>query len=207
LVNKAYASGAAALHVNNIYPTLLDTVRFERSGSVIYKITGDGVVHLRAGTSTTLARAGGILKEFYTDESTTSVTEDPLYTYSVPANALSTNGDKIEFEFTADVTGGDDIRVNFDGQVVYAQNVNGASGGSGNYVVKGYIIRTGSSTARAYAVWHVDYVAFSPQDVLISDLTGIDFTAAIDLVFAAVTGGTTGTTAKTGIIKWEPAGN
>ena len=47
---------------------------------------------VKAGTSTTYAKAGGVLKVDTTTTGNVGVGEDTLQSYSVPANALSTNG-------------------------------------------------------------------------------------------------------------------
>jgi len=67
-------------------------------------IKTSGKIDYTAGTSSTFVRVPGILKVFNTQVNTSTTVETDLYTYTIPANVLSTDGDKLVFTTYFDFT-------------------------------------------------------------------------------------------------------
>jgi len=76
------------------------TIHQYYSGNEVFKTTITGKMDYTAGTSSTFVRVPGVLKDFYTDASTSGTGETDLYSYTVPANTLINNGDKLIFNIT-----------------------------------------------------------------------------------------------------------
>ncbi len=55
-----------------------------------------GVFRLKAGESSSNAKVGGCIADFYSDVGNSTTTETDLYSYSVPANMLSFDGYKLK---------------------------------------------------------------------------------------------------------------
>jgi hypothetical protein len=79
-----------------------DILSFIAGGNEVSRNTST-TLQIKSGASTTFATVGGILKDFYTDASTSGTGETDLYSYTLPANVLATNGDKIVFNVKLDV--------------------------------------------------------------------------------------------------------
>jgi hypothetical protein len=100
-MNPRVTDGASAVAY------LLDTnSALSTAGSKLVSVRNNAVERLRitpsttdiaCGTSTTFSTVGGVLKDFFTTASSTGG-ENDLYSYSVPANVLAKNGDKLTFK-------------------------------------------------------------------------------------------------------------
>jgi len=88
------------------------------------------------------------LKDWYADANNVSTTETDLMTYTVPANTLVNNGDKMSFRFSG-IYGGTanskSLKIYF-GLLVVNLGTSTLSGGS--WIVNGTIIKTGATTFR-----------------------------------------------------------
>jgi hypothetical protein len=76
---------------------------------------------VKAGGSSSNARVGGCLTQFYTDAGNTTTSETDIYSYSVPASTLDTNGHKIRAEYAGtcvNSTSTKQIKVKFDGTTI-----------------------------------------------------------------------------------------
>lgn len=133
------------------------------------------------GSFWTSLQTGRQLKDFYTDVVVTGAEAD-IYSYSIPANTIKTNGDKIYFETVveSDAAGTTGIvRLYFGGTLVYDSTTNAAFLNAGFYKYKLFLIRTGVATARI----HVQMLSGSTTVITLVDnsfvdLAGLDFTVA-----------------------------
>jgi hypothetical protein len=137
-----------------------------------------------------------LLTSFYTDVASTTSAAD-AYSYTVAANALTTNGQYLDCVYTALQTGGaiNTIIITFGGQTVYNNSANNLLTGTDPVGFK--ILRSGTTTARCqiYYLTTSGSVAYSTQD-----LTGVDFTTT-NIIKASISSATAGTlTMKSGTI-------
>jgi hypothetical protein len=105
---------------------------------------------LPAGTSTTFATVGGVLKDFYTDVSTSGTTETDLYSYTIPANVLVNNGDKLILDYIVRGTASGDIKFYFGTSPGAVASATGLIS-IGTVNMKIIIIRNSSSTAKIFS--------------------------------------------------------
>jgi hypothetical protein len=137
-----------------------------------------------------------ILKDFYTDASTSGTGETDLYSYSIPSNTLSSNGDKLSIYMVVDsstTTGL--INFYFAGTSI---NIGSLTALTGRTVIEAELIRTSSSTLRgSIKTLHVlnNYIFdLTSKDWTISNILKITGTASIGTF-----------TAKFGYIEYKPA--
>lgn len=106
--NKAYI-----LDTHNTLSGTTELLSIQNNTVERFRVTPTNTA-LPAGTSTTFATVGGVLKDFYTDVSTSGTSETDLYSYTIPANTLTTIGDKLIFKVYLNKTGiGSGSYVNF----------------------------------------------------------------------------------------------
>ncbi|HJT75131.1 MAG TPA: hypothetical protein VJ720_13950, partial [Chitinophaga sp.] len=146
-----------------------------------------------------------ILADFYTDQGNTSTTPNTyteLYGYTMPANTLTANGQKIVCRYSGRfaANANDKGLQVFVGSTGIGTNV-WVGGGHAYWAVEAMIIRTGTSTARAT-------VSFLEGSFIVqSDLTSLDFTASIDIDLWGTSGAgaVNDVVAKLGSIEWKTA--
>lgn len=109
------------------------------------------VLSTKAGTSTTYAKVGGTIDVNTTAVGNVGTGEDDLITFSVPANTLATNGDRIQFQmagtFAANANA-KQVKIKYGATTLLATGAllfNGA-----DWTATGTIIRTGAATQKAY---------------------------------------------------------
>jgi hypothetical protein len=186
-------------------PTL--TTRYNVNGDLHATNLNAKSLNFLSGSSTTIAVSGGTLKDFYTDASTSGTAEIDLYSYTIPANVLVNDGDKIEAEyvFIGTSSTGVTIRPYFAGSDIGGDYISltPVSLGSGRGELKIKIIRVSSSTARVYCTYFVhggsiyqaqNYVELSSKNWTISNV--LKFSAQANVGSA---------TSKMGTIKYFPA--
>lgn len=124
-------------------------------GSRFSYVFNTGSVVVPAGTSSgTEAAVGGDLFSGFSSTGNVGTGEDNIATYSVPANALATNGDSVWFEASgtyANNANAKTIRARFGTSgttLVISLGTDLSS--AGVWVIRGRIIRTGAATQRAY---------------------------------------------------------
>lgn len=110
-----------------------------------------GNIDYAAGASHTRVRVPGILKDFLADSTTSGTGETDLYNYTLPANVLATNGDKLIFNVFFDLQSSPTnayIRFYFAGDsVVWVDNATSPVG----YVTATFtVMRISSSECRVY---------------------------------------------------------
>jgi hypothetical protein len=179
--------------------------------SVVTNVTGSGNIASSGGATPNLTFTGVLpvvnggtggaaivtpLATFYTDVASTTSAAD-AYSYTVVANALTTNGQYLDCVYTALQTGGaiNTIIITFGGQTVYNNSANNLLTGTDPIGFK--ILRSGTTTARCqiYYLTTSGSVSYSTQD-----LTGVDFTTT-NIIKASISSATAGTlTMKSGTI-------
>ena len=171
-------------------------------------IGGGGItsINSQAGLSQTITGSPGVtvnsasdvhtisltttLDAQYTDANNSGTSATDLYSKTVSANQLTANGQSLHFE-AAGVNNDATATVNL--EVLFAGNGIAGTGAvtissAGVWSIKGMVIRTGSTTARAYVVVTIEN---STQQIYssISNLTGLDFTTTNILKLRATAGG------------------
>jgi hypothetical protein len=161
-----------------------------------FSVNKDGKVDYIAGTSSTFVRVPGILKDFYTDVSTSGTSETDLYSYTVPSNVLASDGDKLSAYITVDsstTTGL--LNFYFAGTSI---SIGSLTAITGRTIIEAELIRTSSSTLRgSIKTLHV-------LNNYIFDLTSKNWT--IDNILKITGIASVGVfTAKFGYIEYKPA--
>jgi calcineurin-like phosphoesterase family protein len=118
------------------------------------------------------------LNKQYTDANNTGTGETDLYTYTLPANTLTIDGRSVHFEASGKLN---DATTNVAFQMYFAGTSfanTGALGTSstGSFSAVGHIIRTGTTTARAFVTFKVNNVGSDVSYTFENDLTVLDFT-------------------------------
>ncbi len=165
-------------------------------------VNSSGKVGFAIGSSSTFALVPGIIKDFYTDASTSGTGETDLYSYTIPANVLGYNGDKLLFEVYLDCTSIptlSTIKVYFAGTSNTLVNLVTLDGVD---KVNISIIRVSSSVCR---IAIEDTLSSSLYGVVYAELTSKDWTTTNVL---KITGqcATNSIVAKFGYIEYKPAG-
>jgi len=105
------------------------------------------------GTSTTYAKVGGALFNTFADVGSVTTAETTLFTYTIPANAFATNGDKIEAEYAISLvnsTSTKQTKIKIAGSTIFDTGALTVSA-SGAILLRVTIIRDGSGSVR-YAI-------------------------------------------------------
>lgn len=150
---------------------------------------------------------GGVIADFTTDAANSGTGETDLYSYTTPASTLANTGEKITFNFTvnlSDATATSIIKLYFAG-VTIANSSSITISNPGVFYISGYIVRTGSTTARV-GYTATCQTATVPAFSGSNDLTSLTFTNTNILKMTGQAGGGTGgsndITAKSGFISW-----
>jgi hypothetical protein len=163
-------------------------------------------------TSTALNRvgSGGAIVDFTSDVANSGTSETDIQTYTTKASTLGSIGEKLTFDFTMTLS---DITATAQIKVVFAGTTIGDTGALtisaiDVVIIRGYIIRTGASTARA-SVSISSPKATASVYTAETDLTGLTFTNTNILKTTATAAGAGGgsgdITGKLGVIYWWPA--
>lgn len=127
---------------------------WDSTGAVINKMSGDGLLSLRAGLTTigaNFARVGGVIFDHNVD-STVGGAEADIYTDTTPASILGTNGDKIVAEYGINfVTVGTELtqlKVYFGGTAIWDSTALAPATGTTSARVYVEIIRVDVNTVR-----------------------------------------------------------
>lgn len=157
-------------------------------------------------TAKTLTDVEGLvqrpLADFFTTVGTVGSTAgQSLYSYTIPANTLNNNGDKIWYQFSGDQTGNANSKtrgIGFGSNIVY-----GTSSSSGTtWTIFGFIIRVNSTTVR---ITFNEVNLFGGNFSTNGEYGSYDFTNTITIAMKADGGATNDLIAKAGSIRFEPA--
>jgi hypothetical protein len=130
------------------------------------------------------------LDKQYTTTQNSGTSQTDLYTYTIPANTLTTNGDIIDIEsagFFTDATATMDLQIHFNGSSIEGTNPLTLTGTT-HWSVKGRIIRTSSSTSRSTVTFTIGD-GTGQQCTGNASSTSLDFTSGIVLKITATAGG------------------
>ena len=141
------------------------------------------------------------LKDWYTDASNTGSSGTDLYTFNVPANTLTADGQKIAFTFGGNVANNSNsktLTIGF-GNTSFSPSASTQSGGS--WHISGFLIRTSSTTYRiVFNVGNRDFWG------AIASSGGVtDYTSAITFSLSATGVSTGDITATIGSLQFLPA--
>lgn len=119
------------------------------------KLEVAGSLAIKAGTSTgQIARVPGIINTSTTTTGNVGTGEDTIYSYTVPANVLSTNKDTLVgniFGTLAANTNGKRFRLKFGATTIIDENLSFGAGLAGRWDIDFRIVRTGAATQKCYA--------------------------------------------------------
>lgn len=157
---------------------------------------------------------GGTVASFYTDANNTGTSRTALYTYTVPANLLLTDGDALEFEFSLTINDATMTTATIELKLTNFLNsaVIPSASATGHIVVRGSIIKDGANDVRAQVTF--SYAA-TPTGAGVVFASYINASSSLDtnadfILYATATGGTAGDndiTAKSGWIRFIPHAN
>lgn len=106
---------------------------------------------VQPGTASATAAVGGTLSVNTGSQNNTSTGETDLFTYSLPANTLATNGDSVEITCWGSNTNSANVktlRVYFGSTVISTSTI--AGGTPYNWLLKGEVFRTGATSQESY---------------------------------------------------------
>jgi len=141
----------------------------------------------------------------YSNSSTSGTGATDLYSDSIPANTLTTAGQRIIAEYVAHNTYGGtpynvNITISFAGQVIWSNTLSAAN--PADHDLRVQIVMTGTTTARTTVVENLSYAAASPSQtvgITTTDLVGLNFAQANNLKITGTVGdGTQSLTAQQG---------
>jgi hypothetical protein len=127
--------------------------------------TSQVILRTLSGTSTSYARVGGTINVNTTAVGNVGAGEDDLITYTVPANTLSTNGDRVEFKMAGTFAANANnkrVRIKFGATTLLdtaALAFNGV-----DWSAEGSIVRTGATTQKAFCVFRAGATLTSTSD-------------------------------------------
>lgn len=154
---------------------------------------------------------GGAAFDDFADVNNTTTTETDLYTHTIIANTLSTNGDKLLARYAGkfnDLTATCQLRIYFGGTLIGDTGLLTVSSLTADWSAEVFIIRTGTTTVRA------DVKIFTPGTGTASytnetDMTGLTLSSTnilkITGTAAGASGGSSDITAKLGTISFIPS--
>lgn len=149
------------------------------------------------------------LQTFSTDVNNSGTSETDLYSHTIAGNTLTATGQTINFEYAGnfnDATATAELAFSFGGTEFGSTGALTIST-TGSWSARGYVMRTGTTTGRAYVTVSMPGAATTSYTNEL-DLTSQDFTTTNILKVTGQSGGGGGgsndITAKTGKIRYEP---
>jgi hypothetical protein len=169
-----------------------------------------GIVGLLAGTSATIAKAGGTIFNHFADAGNTSTTETDLYSDSIPASALGTNGDKLEATYGCifvNSTSTKQLKLYFGGTAIFDTGALTISASS-EISLEALIIRVSSTVVR-YVIRASTTGASTGSYSAVGELTGLTLSNANTLKITGTAAGVGAATndivAKASTVDWKSA--
>lgn len=151
------------------------SIRTVNAGSSVDSILVIEDGRVKSVASTAVATRSIVpLQDFYTSVSNSGTSETDLYTFPIPANTLTTNGEKIIARFSGsfnDATGTETMKSYFAGTTT--SNIGGIAGNPAGWDYEIMLTRSGTTTARVTVNFLSDGI-FKPG--ITTALTGLDFT-------------------------------
>lgn len=169
-----------------------------------------GIIGLLAGGSTTIAKAGGTIFNHFADAGNTTTAETDLYSDSIPASALGTNGDKLDATYGCifvNSTSTKQLKLYFGGTAIFDTGALTISASS-EISMEVLIIRVSSTVVR-YVVRAVTTGASTGAYSAVGELTGLTLSNAnvlkITGTAAGVGAATNDIVAKASTVEWKSA--
>lgn len=153
--------------------TAPSNVDFAYSGNNLQVTPDAGKVQLRAGLSASYGTPVVSVLRNFSDEGNSTTTNTALHSYTLPANLLAFDSATVSFEFAGTWFGSTSSKttaLEFNGTQIFSTGVLPV-GTTVNFEIKGYIVRTSSSTAKVVASLYSNGVLTGYQS-----LTSLDFT-------------------------------
>lgn len=167
---------------------------------------------LAAGSSTAVAKLGGVIFDHYADGGNGTTVETDLYSDTLPASILATNGDKITAYyggiFVSSATATRQIKVYFGGTVVFDSGALSISAGSDAWYVQTTVFRESSTVIRAITTMSTTGAAINAYCTY-TRVTGLTLTntqiVKVTGQAAGVGAATNDIVAKVGSVEWWSA--
>lgn len=190
-----------------------DGVTIQPSGVIVDdndNLKVPGGVQAKAGSTTGFVKLGGVLADHSADIGNSGTNETDLYTDTVPANAMDSNGDKLSAEyggtFVASATATKRIKIYFGGNVIFDSTALSLSLSS-SWVVHSTLIRV-SPTVMRHKVSFTTQGATLSAYTSVGEVTGLTLTNDNILKITGTAGGigaaTNDIVAKLGTVSWMP---
>jgi len=152
--NNSVNFGTSSIHTQNMYTYAVGTgdstaLNLITNNTTRWTLDTAGKVITRAGLASSMQGRGmSIINHNTTETGNTAATETTLFTFSVPANTLGTDGDSLRFmvagTFATSVSTNKDIKVKF-GSTTILDTGSLAITSAANWIIEGRIIRTGGT--------------------------------------------------------------
>lgn len=150
--------------------------------------TFNATTTVKPGAASDTAKVGGVMSTVSSTGANVGAGEDPLKTYTVPANTLSADNQSLWFEiwgtFAANANA-KRVRVHFgsSGTTLVMDSNPTASINNSNWVIRGRIMRTGAATQKGFASMSVNPVGAGGGSPMVNITTALNQTlsGAIDL--------------------------
>lgn len=175
------------------------------------KVEIAGVLSVKQGASSSVAHSGGSIFDHYADVKSVTTTETDLYSDTLPASSLGTNGDKLEGVYSGIVvthaTATRRIRFYFGGNVIFDTGALVATT-SGAWLMFVHLIRV-SSTVIRYAIRFDSQTMAVAEPSITGELTGLTLSNTNVIKVTGQAGGAGAASddiwVRTGKLKWIPA--
>lgn len=185
------------------------------TGNTVVLSTSPVIVTLqvKAGNQlTNIPKVGGTIFDHFADAGNTTTTETDLYSDTLPASILNTNGDKVSAVyggiFVSSGTATREIRVYFGGTLIFDSGALSISVGSDSWAVYTDIIRDTSSSVRCIVTMNTTGATTNAYCTytLVSGLT-LTNTQILKITgqAAGVGAATNDIVAKQGYVEWKSA--
>lgn len=167
---------------------------------------------LAAGSSTSVAKLGGTIVDHFADAGNATTVETDLYSDTLTASLLATNGDKVVGEyggiFVSSGTATRQLRAYFGGTAIFDSGTLSIGAGSDAWYMQVIVIRESSTVVRCVAIMNTTGATTSAYCTY-TRITGLTLTNTQILKItgqaAGVGAATNDIVAKLGSIEWKSA--
>lgn len=200
---------ASHLHPHAVHQNFLDLLSALTGGAADLTLT---TLSVKAGTSAgSIAKVGGTIFDHFVDAGNVTTGETDLYSDSIPANALSTNGNKLYAQyggtFVSSATATRDVRVYFAGTSLLDTGALSISA-SASWGLSLLLIRVSATVVRYTVAFQTSGASLALYNST-GELTGLTLSNANILKITGQAGGVGAATndivAKLGFIDFYPA--
>lgn len=175
-------------------------------------IASGGVSSVKQGSSTGIAKVGGSIFDHYADANNGTTVETDLYTDTLLASVLGTNGDKIKSHYQLVCNGAalstQQMRIYFGGTLIYDTGTLAIGAITSNFTFEVTVIRVSSSVVRCAVSVSTDFATLFPYSKY-TEVTGLTLSNTQVLKITGTAAGAAGAsnqiTAKEGSVYFAPA--